>query len=479
MPTEHVITIVGASFAALEILAIAVAIHALMNTRTSQGAIAWAISLIAFPLASLPLYAVFGRGKFRGYVDARRAGELNVQHIAALLARQYAQPMRAGFSAQESAYATFERLAKMPFTRCNAVRLLVDGDATFAAVFAGIRSATRYVLVQFFIIREDEIGSELRTLLARKASEGVQVLLLFDEIGCHKLPRRYLDALSEAGVAARAFRTTQGRANRFQINFRNHRKVVVVDGHTAYVGGHNVGDEYLGRHPRLSPWRDTHLEIRGPAALATQLAFVEDWYWATRQVPGLSWSPETICTPGQRVLILPTGPADTLDTCALFFVQAINAAQERIWITSPYFVPDETVVAALQLAALRGVDVRIMLPAHPDHRLVYLAGLSYVEDSVKNGIHLYRYQRGFLHQKTLLVDDDLAAVGTANLDNRSFRLNFEFTAIVADRGFAAQVAEMLTADFHNCRAVEADELESRPLPIRVAARAARLLAPVL
>jgi cardiolipin synthase len=275
------------------------------------------------------------------------------------------------------------------------------------------------------------------------------------------------------------FKTNRGRANRLQINFRNHRKVVVVDGHTAYVGGHNVGDEYLGRHPRLSPWRDTHLEIRGPAALATQLAFIEDWHWATQQVLQLSWSPHTACSPGQRVLILTTGPADALDTCALFFVQAINAAQQRIWITSPYFVPDETVVAALQLAALRGVDVRIMLPAHPDHKLVYLAGLSFVQESVQNGVKLFRYQTGFLHQKVLLVDADLAAVGTANLDNRSFRLNFEFTALVADPGFAAQVEEMLEADFRNCLAVAADELESRPLPVRIAARAARLLAPVL
>ena len=272
-----------------------------------------------------------------------------------------------------------------------------------------------------------------------------------------------------------AFRTTQGRANPLQINFRNHRKVVVVDGHSAYIGGHNVGEEYVGRHPRLTPWRDTHLHIQGPAAMATQLAFVEDWYWATRQVPELDWVPNTVCTPGQRVLILPTGPADVLDTCVLFFVQAINTAQQRIWITSPYFVPDEMVVAALQLAALRGVDVRIMLPEHPDHRLVYLAGLAFVQETVSAGVQLFRYQSGFLHQKVLLVDNDLAAVGTANLDNRSFRLNFEFTALIADHAFAAQVADMLSSDFAHCRRVAADELEVRPLAVRVAARAARLL----
>lgn len=479
MSAEHLLTLIGLSLALLELLAIAAAGHALMNARTSQGSIAWAISLIAFPIVSLPLYAVFGRGKFRGYVDARRAGELEIQHIAAQLAAGYSAPLRAGFSPQEASYATFERLAKMPFTRCNAARLLIDGEATFAALFDAVQAAQHYVLVQFFIIREDALGRRFADLLEQKARAGVQMHLLYDEIGSHKLSHTYLDRLSAAGVAVSAFRTTQGRANRLQINFRNHRKVVVVDGHTAYVGGHNVGEEYLGRHPRLTPWRDTHLEIRGPAALATQLAFVEDWYWATRRVPELDWVPQTVCTPGQRILILPTGPADTLDTCALFFVQAINAAQQRIWITSPYFVPDEMVVAALQLAALRGVDVRVMLPAHPDHRLVYLAGLSFVRETVSAGVQLFRYQSGFLHQKVLLVDDDLAAVGTANLDNRSFRLNFEFTALVADADFAAQVADMLNADFRHCRRVAADELDSRSLTLRVAARAARLLAPVL
>ena len=479
MPAEYLFTLIGVSIAVLELLAIIAAVHALMNSRTSQGSIAWAISLIAFPIISLPLYAVFGRGKFRGYVDARRAGELEIQHVAAQLADHYAAPLRAGFSRHEASYTTFERLAKMPFTRCNQVDLLVDGEATFAAIFAGIRAATRYVLVQFFIIRDDALGGELAALLEQKARAGVAVCLLYDEIGSHKLSRAYLDRLAKAGIHVSPFRTTQGRANRLQVNFRNHRKVVVVDGHSAYIGGHNVGEEYVGRHPRLSPWRDTHLHIRGPAAMATQLAFVEDWYWATRQVPELDWVPDTVCTPGQRVLILPTGPADMLDTCVLFFVQAINTAQQRIWITSPYFVPDEMVVAALQLAALRGVDVRIMLPEHPDHRLVHLAGLAFVQETVSAGVQLFRYQSGFLHQKVVLVDNDLAAVGTANLDNRSFRLNFEFTALVADHGFAAQVADMLRSDFEHCRRVAADELESRALAVRVAARAARLLAPVL
>ena len=473
-----IVSVVGVSLALLELLAIAAAIHALMTARTSQGAIAWAISLVIFPLLTLPFYAIFGRGKLVGYVAARRAGEQEIQHVAALLGAQYAEPMRVGFSDQESSLAAFEGLAKMPFTRCNTTGLLIDGRATFERIFAEIQSATEYVLVQFFIVRDDALGNELRTLLQRKARDGVRVYFLYDAIGSRQLPGRYVSALEKAGVHVEAFRTAHwGR--RFQINFRNHRKVVVVDGRAAFVGGHNVGDEYVGLHPQLSPWRDTHVEIRGPAVLATQLAFVEDWYWATHAVPDLIWAPQSVCASDQRVLILPTGPADRLDTCALFFVQAINVSRERVWITSPYFVPDESVISALQLAALRGVDVRIMLPSRPDHKLVHLASLSYVDESVRNGVKLYRYEKGFLHQKALLVDDKLAAVGTANLDNRSFRLNFEFTVLVADRNFAAEVADMLEEDFSNCRPIAEDEYASRVLPVRIAARIARLLAPVL
>ena len=288
MPIPSLPEIIAIVLAVLYVLAIISALEAILRTRTSQGAIAWAISLITFPVVSLLLYAVFGRNKFRGYVDARRAGELEIQHIAAQLADKYEAPLRAGFSGDQAAYGTFERLAKMPFTRCNEARLLIDGEASFEAIFDGIRGATDYVLVQFFIIRNDALGNALRTTLVQKARQGVRVYLLYDEIGCHKLPASFLDALSEAGVRARPFRTTRGRANRFQINFRNHRKVVVVDGHTAYVGGHNVGEEYLGKHPRLSPWRPRGSRPR--AAPSPPLRRCLLWGCAPRRVRRCGWS---------------------------------------------------------------------------------------------------------------------------------------------------------------------------------------------
>jgi len=479
MPTELLISIAGVAYLCIQLLAFAAAIYALMTTRTSQGAIAWSISLVAMPLVSLPLYLIFGRGKFEGYIKARKAVDAALQSTSSkALERNFAN-CSVEYHTHDEKYKALEQLAGGGFTQCNSASLLINGKATFDAIFAGIEQATQYILIQFFIVKDDELGRQLHSRLATKAQQGVEVYFLYDFIGSHGLPVSYLDSLSAAGVHVEAFRSSTGHVRRFQINFRNHRKVVVIDGHTAYLGGHNVGDEYLGNHPKLSPWRDTHVKICGPAVLDIQLAFIEDWNWARQTVPELNWEPSPATSDNMRALILSSGPADDLETCRLFFVHAINSARKRCWIVSPYFVPDESVVAALQLAAMRGVDVRVMLPEKPDHRLVYLAAFSYFKETIDTGVILYRYHAGFLHQKVMLVDDELAAVGTANLDNRSFRLNFEITAIFADQQFASDVAQMLTEDFSHCREVSVFEYENRSWIFRITVRIVRLLSPVL
>ena len=367
-------------------------------------------------------------------------------------------------------------MSRVPYTQGNALELLVDGEATFGAIFAALEAAEHYILIQFFIIKDDDLGRELHARLLRKAAAGISIRVLYDEIGSHALPKTYIETLRAAGIAVSAFHTPRGRRNRFQLNFRNHRKIVVVDGRVAFVGGLNVGDEYLGRGP-LGHWRDTHLRVRGPMVQALQRVFVADWYWATRQVPDVEWRPTA--TGDQIALIFPTGPADALETCSMFFHQAIVGARRRLWIASPYFVPDLPVFEALQLAALRGVDVRILLPAKPDHKLVYLASFSFLDAADRTGIQLYRYQAGFLHQKVVLVDDEVAAVGTANLDNRSLRLNFEVMAVAVDRTFAGQVAAMLERDFQQARRTSAADLRNRNWLFRWAVRAARLFDPIL
>lgn len=375
-----------------------------------------------------------------------------------------------------------ERLAQLPFTRDNRAELLVDGEAAFSSMLMGIRAARYYVLVEFYILRDDDTGRVFSEALMERVRAGVRVHLLYDEIGCHDTPRAFFERLRDAGVRVTEFGTTRGPwVNRFRINFRNHRKILIVDGKVAWLGGHNVGDEYLGRDSRFGPWRDTHLRVEGPAAVCVQVPFLEDWYWATGHVPTLQWEPfdPDPTDDGLPVLILPSGPADAQETYALALLHAINQARERLWIHSPYFAPDDQIVAALQLATLRGVDVRILLPERPDHRLVWLASFHFLNLPALRQVKFFRYQPGFLHSKAVLIDDRYAAIGSANFDNRSLRINFEITAVVADHGFASRVAAMMEADFARSRPVDHREYERRALWFRVVVRAVRLLSPVL
>lgn len=477
---EHLPEIIAGLLGLLYLCGILAAIDALLTARTSQGAIAWALFLLMFPVLGLPIYFIFGGRKFSGYVNARRSENLPLQLKVQEEAAKLPSTIRAEFDPDESGLEVFERLAYMPFLAHNCSRLLVNGEQTFNAIFDGIKNAQEYLLVQFYIVKNDELGQKLQQELIIKAKQGVEVYFLYDAVGSHALPASYIKKLNAAGIKTSPFSgSSYGGGHVFRINFRNHRKIVVVDGQTAYVGGLNVGDEYLGKHPKLSPWRDTHVEVRGPAASAIQLAFQEDWYWMTHEI--LPYKAVPVCdeNKSERVLVLPSGPADDLETCSLLFTELIHRAKKRVWIVSPYFVPDDVVISALQLAALRGVDVRIMLPENPDHKLVYLASFSFLEETVPVGIKVYRYMDGFLHQKVFLVDDTLAGVGTANLDNRSFRLNFELTLLYADKNFATQVETMLQKDFECCRELSMAEINTRSWLFRLAAKISRLFSPIL
>jgi len=452
------------------------AVHAALKVRTPQAALGWALALVTFPYFAVPLYWVFGRAKFIGYRRAATDGN-GPLHAAA----QEAATAIESFATESGPVDGLGRwrkvLTTLPPTRANHIELLVDGGATFDAIFAAIDLARDYLLVQFYIVRDDALGKKLQDRLVQRARAGVKIYFLYDEVGCHSLSRSWLRVLRDSGVRVEGFKTTRGRGNRFQLNFRNHRKLVVADGREALTGGINVGDEYLGRGSRFGPWRDTDVRVRGPAVQAAQLAFVEDWYWATDEVPPLSWTPQA-ADADQSVLVLATGPADEAERCSLAFVRAVNSARSRLWISSPYFVPDATVLTALQLAALRGVEVRVLLPRRTDHLLPMLSSFSYYESLAWAGIELWRYEPGFLHQKALLVDKQLAAIGSINVDYRSFHLNFELVVMVTDQGFAGQVEAMMKEDFAQSRRVDLTEYRTRPWWFKAAVRLARLLSPV-
>lgn len=470
-------TTMAVLFAAVQLLGIITSIFALLSARTSQGTIAWVVTLIAFPWLGVPAYLFFGRTRFNGYVTARVEDEKDFRNKLGFFSKDI-DPFLLNRSNKNNDLAAFEVLAKLPFSKANRATLLINGHQTFDDIFKGINGATDYILIQFYIINDDQLGGRLLESLAGAVKREVSVYLLYDDIGCYQLSEQYLRRLRLAGVNVNSFHSTRNIQNRFQLNFRNHRKIVVVDGQTAWLGGHNVGDEYLGRNPKYPIWRDTHIRLEGPSALGVQLSFVEDWHWATDDGLQLNWTPKPLKQHDQRVLILPSGPSDPFETASLMMQQAMHVAKKRIWIASPYFVPDEGVQQALRLAAIRGVDVVILIPEKPDNLLIYLSLYSFVTGVMKAGVKVLRYQKGFLHQKTFLVDDYLAAIGTANMDNRSFRLNFEITALVDDKAFASQVETMLLEDFSHSSELLIEEVESKPLWFTILSRAAYLSSPV-
>ena len=451
-------------------------VHALMHVRTSQGAIAWVLSLLLMPFVAIPLYWLLGRRRFSREIGGRRVKD---SRLAALAIGMMERLRRYEVDIPDD--DAFERAAKMlgglPFTRGNRLELLIDGEETFDNIFETIRSAKKHLCVNFFIVKSDSLGIRFQQALIERARAGVRVFFLFDEFGSYKLPERYLRELKAAGVECHSFGVNRFWWSRLQLNFRNHRKIVVADGEVALIGGLNVGDEYLGRDARFGGWRDTHLAMRGPVVQAVQLVFLEDWFWASNSMPELVW--ETRLEEADQIAaVIPTGPADPADSWQLVVAEAANTARQRLWIASPYFVPDEGVLTALQAAAIRGVDVRILIPERADHLLVWLSAFSYFEESIPYGVRIFRYGRGFLHQKVMLIDHRLAAVGSANLDNRSFRLNFEITGFSPDRAFVDEVARMLEADFEASVEARVEDFSEKPFLFRAACRVARLLAPV-
>ena len=466
--------IIGAVLLLFHAAGVVHAVHALMRTRTSQGSIAWIMSLLFLPYIAVPLYWFFGRDRFEGYIRARRSNDQELSHKAA----DFYADLKPYEQAHDCPFMkSAETLSGLPLLKGNALTLFTDGKKTFDVLFHSIESAQSYVLVNYYIMRHDVIGDALQKILVAKARSGVSVYLLFDEFGSGKLPRAFLREMKDAGVHFHSFGTNRFWWSRLQYNFRNHRKIVVCDGREAYIGGLNVADEYLGWHPQLGYWRDTHMRIAGPAVRAVQLVFFEDWFWACGMVP--ECVPDNAAQPeNQSLLILPTGPADLLDSWQLFIVEACQNARERLWIASPYFVPDGGVTSALQAAALRGVDVRLLIPERTDNRLVNWAAYSYYEQILPSGVKIFRYQKGFLHQKVVL-SDDYVAVGTGNLDNRSFRLNFEITGVTNDPIFSTQVREMLENDFAQSLPSDLEEYLEKPWYFKAACRAARLLSPIL
>lgn len=446
------------------------AIDAIWNGRTSQGTLAWVTALSFIPFIALPLYVFFGSRRFHGYKKARKASK-QVLHNLQIEKDHYQQTYSSKVKSQT--IIPLEALSRLPQTGQNQVQLLINGEQTFAHIFQAIDHAQSSILIQFYIINDDQLGQRLQQALIKKAQQGIAVYLLYDEIGSSHLNQKFIHKLNQAGIHTSRFNPLQLK-RRLQLNFRNHRKLIIIDGETSFIGGHNIGDEYLRRCGKKGIWRDTHLQIDGPATLAAQLSFIEDWYWAQEKILELNWQPY-LSDQDKNVIVIPAGPADEVETMSLSFVHLIQQAQHRIWIATPYFVPDLKLMGALQMAALKGLDIRILLPSKTDNPIIALATQSYVSELSKLGIDFFQYQIGFMHQKVMLIDQDISYIGSANLDNRSLRINFELNALVEDKAFAKQVESMLIYDFSTSQPYPRDH----SLLSQLGSKAARLLSPIL
>jgi len=367
------------------------------------------------------------------------------------------------------------------YTQNNEIKIYTDGHDKFSNLFDDIKNAKHHVHMEYYIIKNDNLGRSLMKLLSEKAREGVEVRLLYDSVGGRQLKCEDIEHLKESGVKVAVFFASSLPFFNFKINYRNHRKIVVVDGRTAYIGGFNVGDEYIGMNEKIGNWRDTHVRISGDAVIDLQTRFFLDWGYASKEdvmfLP--EYFPDSDRGGSIGIQIISSGPDKQDEVIKSSYVKMINSAKKSILIQTPYFVPDASVFESIKIAAMSGVDVRIMIPCKPDHPFVYWATYWYCGSLLQYGVKVYTYENGFLHAKTLVIDGTVSSVGTANFDMRSFRLNFECNALIYDTGTSSALRDIFTEDLNYSLELTRELYLERGIVIRFKESMSRLLAPLL
>jgi cardiolipin synthase len=372
------------------------------------------------------------------------------------------------------------KLGAFPVTGGNEVTLYHETEKAFAHLLDAIKDARHHVHVEFFIIRPDETGNQFLDLLVEKARQGVQVRLLYDSLGSWGLARRFLHKLQEAGGKYSSFLPLAPLRRKFQVNMRNHRKIVVVDGRIAFTGGMNIANEYLGKNPRFGYWRDGFLRLEGPATADFQRIFVEDWdFAAAESIEGKDFFPPPAPVGDEVVQVIQSGPDQEVNSMRELIFAAITTARERLWISTPYVVPDTGIFDALRMAARAGVDVRILWLLRPDHYLPFFAARYYMPDLLDVGVKVYQYAKGMMHAKMMMVDGKWGWMGSTNLDYRSLRLNFEANCIFHTPALVAEMERAFQNDLKNAICMDGKAYAGRPFVGRMIENGCRLLSPML
>lgn len=461
-----------------------------LERKTPQSTYAWLLFLWILPIFGFLFYLFFSQNLTKRKIFKYNTPE-NIRYKL-LLRQQRRSLSKIVVIDPNSPWEKYRRsiefhlnVSQALYTNNNQISIYTDGKAKFEALFDAMESATSSIHVEYYIIKNDSLALRMMDILTRKALEGIEVRLLFDAMGGRYLPKAILEGLVSAGGQIGEFFPSKIKMINLRINYRNHRKIVVIDGSTGFVGGFNVGNEYLGLNPKMGYWRDTHLKIYGSSAYELQLRFLLDWRASSSESLVISADSQNKYFPaisqksGAGIQIVSSGPDKANEQIKQGFLRMINNAESYILIQSPYFVPDESILEALKIALLSGIDVRIMIPNKPDHIFIHWATLAYVGELIEYGAKVYIYENGFLHSKTIVVDDAVCSVGSCNFDIRSFRLNFETNAFIYDRPTSAELKNVFVEDIKLCTYYNKEIYSKRGHIIKIKESISRLFSPLL
>ena len=450
----------------------------LSENRNPVKSLAWVTILILLPMAGLVIYIFFGRSIKNTRMISRRQKrrllkneahrKIDYPSLDATLTPESVQQIRLTHS-----------LTGASFYPGNNVEIFTNGKDKFEAIIADLLAAEKYIHLQYYIFENDVIGEQIKDILIKKSKKGIKVKVIYDHVGCLKVPNSFFNEMKNAGIEIYPFFKVTFPLFATRINWRNHRKLCIIDGNVGYIGGMNIADRYI-YGGKFAKWRDTHLRITGPAISALQYSFAVDWSFMGRPlVEEDIYGTSNKNAVGVGMQMATCGPTSQWPNLAFIFQKAISNAKKRIYIQTPYFLPTENLLRTLQTAALAKVDVRIMLPRHSDSKIMTHASFSYIEQCIQAGIKFYLYNSGMLHSKTIIVDDEFSTVGSTNFDFRSFEHNFEGNMFMYSHEVNTQLAEIFAEDQKECTRVNITRWRKRPFIDKALESVLRLLSPIL
>lgn len=460
-----------------------------MENRHPSSTLAWILVLALVPVAGFIFYMLFGQNyrKRRNFSQKAQRDKYSYNIIKGGELHAEEHELLSSLSDdQRQMLQLSHRMSKSPVTFASHTTVLTNGEETFSALIYELLHAKHHIHMEYYIYRDDEIGRKIKSILMEKARAGVEVRFMFDAVGSLTLKKSFLDEMREAGVQVVAFGPMKFRLFTNRMNYRNHRKIVVIDGNIGFMGGLNVGDEYLSRSNTYGFWRDTHMVVRGEAVQTLQMIFLQDWRHMTKEKLTKESKYFDGCVPVPppagaegAVQIIASGPDQEFQTMKNVFFSLLTSAKRSIWMATPYFIPDEDILTAIKVAALSGVEVKLLFPAKPDKWLPFLASHSYFQGLIEAGVKIYEYDKGFLHSKLIIVDGEIATIGTTNLDMRSFHLNFEVNALLVRTRSVEQLVRNYERDLLSTRLMDEEQFLRRRVTARFMESVARLFSPLL